>query len=98
MSAAHTPGPWVVNDLYAETEIRGPQNSGAMIAVVSPWGIAADEPNPQRANARLIAAAPELLEALIVAQQWICGNVPRQKAYSLAAINAAIAKATRGVP
>ena len=65
MSAAkHTPGPWVVNDLYAETEIRGPQNSGAMICVMSPWGIAADEPDPQRANARLIAAAPDLLEAL----------------------------------
>ena len=63
-TSKYTPGPWVVNDLYADTEIRGPQNSGAMICVMSPWGIAADEPSPQRANARLIAAAPELLEAL----------------------------------
>ncbi len=63
MSAQHTPGPWCVNDLYADTEIRGPENSGAMICVMSPWGIAADDPSPQRANARLIAAAPDLLAA-----------------------------------
>ncbi|MNY65246.1 hypothetical protein D3C86_2024910 [compost metagenome] len=32
---------------------------------MSPWGVAADAPSPQEANARLIAAAPELLEALL---------------------------------
>jgi hypothetical protein len=99
MSTAHTPGPWVVNDLYAETEIRGPQNSGAMICVMTPWGISADEPSPQRANARLIAAAPELLAALMLARTEIRaltavmgGGLLTEKV--LATADAAISQAT----
>jgi hypothetical protein len=88
-AAKHTPGPWVINDLYAETEIHGPQNSGAMIAVMRPWGMASDEPNPQHANARLIAAAPELLEAL----QGVL-RVADRATDEFDAARAAIAKAT----
>jgi len=68
MEAKHTRGPWVINDLYADTEIRGPENSGALICVMSQWGTAADEPSPQRANARLIAVSPELFEVL---NEWL---------------------------
>lgn len=64
MSAQHTPGPWSLNTQYADIEVRGPAESGVLVTVMAPWGIAADGPNPQPANARLIAAAPELLEAL----------------------------------
>lgn len=60
----HTPGPWFINDQYAETEIRGPQDSGILIAVMSPWGVAAETPSPQRANARLIESAPDLIGAI----------------------------------
>jgi hypothetical protein len=88
----HTPGPWVVNDLYADTEIRGPHNSGVMICVMSPWGIAADQPCPQRANARLIAAAPELLEACQLARDWLGGWASADP--YIGRLEAAIAKAT----
>lgn len=57
-----TPGPWSLNTQYADIEVRGPAESGVLIAVMSPWGVASDLPSPQIANARLIAAAPELLK------------------------------------
>ena len=65
--AGHTPGPWSVNTQHANIEIRGPEESGVIVARMVEWGIAADTPSPQAANARLIAAAPELLDALKVA-------------------------------
>lgn len=66
MSAAHTPGPW-------KLEISdGPWVSDAYVmadkwGVVARLGLSYSLPHwdgPQRANARLIAAAPDLLEAL----------------------------------
>ena len=53
----HTPGPWRVskNDsIYAKDEFIGIALSG------KPWG----RELPQEANARLMAAAPELYDAL----------------------------------
>jgi hypothetical protein len=55
MKDKHTPGPWRVskNDsIYAKDEFIGIALSG------KPWG----RELPQEANARLMAAAPELLE------------------------------------
>jgi hypothetical protein len=52
----HTPGPWQVAS-EATATILGPSPTGLRIIAV------AEEPN-QTANAKLIAAAPELLEAL----------------------------------
>jgi hypothetical protein len=68
MSAKHTPGPWVVNKDQSRCEL-GVDTAGGE------WGIclvadAAGETldhsseNASEANARLIAAAPDLLEAL----------------------------------
>ena len=55
MSAKHTPGPWVVK---ADEEIvYGTSHEGEHIVVVY-------ELNTNEADARLIAAAPDLLEAL----------------------------------
>ena len=59
MSAAHTPGPWV-KDRY--NQLRGPNGVqvGVWDAGIS-WVSRDDE---AEANARLIGAAPDLLEAL----------------------------------
>jgi len=67
----HTPGPWVMDDEYG-TEIIG---SGKIVAVTMNQMLATkaqqkkgvlgfDDVEQIKANARLIAAAPELLEAL----------------------------------
>lgn len=53
--SAHTPGPWQVEARRGETLIcRSDSAVLARLAAAKEW----------RANARLIAAAPELLEAL----------------------------------
>jgi hypothetical protein len=63
----HTPGPWEVaieifdNDGMPETAIQA-INSGATVAVALDFG--PNNPNMRTANARLIAAAPDLLDAL----------------------------------
>ena len=59
-TTTHTPGPWTVDG----NEIFGPQDSGVIVARLPEWGILADGPDPAAHNARLIAAAPDLLEAL----------------------------------
>lgn len=62
-TARHTPGPWMVSD--TGTHIVGP---GCMVATI-------EVPNHPRpldwgANARLIAAAPAMLDALIYAVNY----------------------------
>lgn len=58
MNAAHTPGPWLVHSDALNQQERWVENEqGWNIAVLSPYLDASP------ANARLIAAAPELLEA-----------------------------------
>lgn len=59
---SHTPGPWTI----VGREINGPADSGVIVARLPEWGILADGPDPAPANAALIAAAPELLEALVL--------------------------------
>lgn len=57
--AAHTPGPWTVERLGEGHQIV--QKTGYVICAISPIiSLRKDHP----ANARLIAAAPEMLEAL----------------------------------
>lgn len=60
MSAKHTPGPWSINyDCeYAKHGQLSIETNDFFIALVDAGVIA------QQANARLIAAAPELLQAL----------------------------------
>lgn len=86
----HTPGPWEVSeDDPCEIESA----DGRFVAMVLPapelnWDMNAE----REANARLIAAAPDLLAALRAAR----GYVSQPKV--LAAILSAIAKATGGEP
>jgi len=79
----HTPGFWFCDGMIQEVSACGPTDAG---------------PEQQEANARLIAAAPELLEALRGVQTMQqCGQL---EAFAgepwLVAVQAAIAKATGG--
>ena len=66
--ASHTPGPWSVSN-EVEDGWRMVMANGKIVANVNPEsfsvGVADFLEMPAEANARLIAAAPELLEALI---------------------------------
>ncbi|MBW4789160.1 hypothetical protein JQS35_11170 [Alcaligenes faecalis subsp. faecalis] len=94
MEHKHTPGPWRVGrhftddegyrEIAIEATVRGVECVPASVALqfVNCGGM-------QEANARLIAAAPELLEALT----WAADN-PDDSAYWIKQARAAIAKAT----
>lgn len=72
MTAKHTPGPWTWDDgspwIYREingaTVARVAEDNGHMVAEYR-------KPMPMSANARLIAAAPDLLEACRAALEWL---------------------------
>lgn len=114
--AKHTPGPWFhVQDGYGgdmNIEAGKKENAGYEKVVVggcgccsSPFG--ADDKEECLANARLIAAAPDMLEVLHTARDYLsdcasgalryaCGDFvcPKMISDDLNRINAAIAKAT----
>ena len=86
-----TPGPWNCNRSSASGyDIVCSENSPVDVCVISRRGKTTDEID---ANARLIAAAPELLEAC----RWV-EQAQRDGDYMTAfrAVSAAIAKATKG--
>jgi hypothetical protein len=65
MSAKHTPGPWTVTpesygEPFGSRTVNGPEF--ALVAVV--WNGNSEGQEEANGNARLIAVAPELLEAL----------------------------------
>ena len=66
MTAQHTPGPWEVADCLMNEDERWVHSSelGGVIAGVWPWGDDEVGEQQREANARLIAAAPDLLAAL----------------------------------
>ncbi len=78
MSAQHTPGLWIVHDNDAEAEACGidpsdwchwfdvRNSNGTTIA-----GVHGQEKSINEANARLIAAAPELLQSSEIALSWL---------------------------
>jgi len=83
----HTPGPWTINE-------HGTILANGHTLLVTGVGLAsgpADSVAQERANARLIAAAPELLEALIAERDALTA-LDRLAAFNKTA--AAIAKAT----
>jgi len=87
---AHTKGPWSLSDETTRDGLRSklvhgmPEGMLAIVRVEHQGAYYGD------ANARLIAAAPDLLEALKIAQLWL--DIDGR--YDMQAINAAISKAT----
>ena len=82
----HTPGPWAHINPDGFT-VRHPQvysDTGPVCNATWLGDVRIDE---LRANARLISAAPELLEALQEAALWVDGELKTK-------VRAAIAKAT----
>lgn len=73
----HTPGPWTVGDvgIYFRdgVSIMGNGEFGGAVATTTrdEWSGAE---NPAFANAHLIAAAPEMYEALKQAHELLCGR------------------------
>ena len=94
MSTNHTQGPWKVDA----------NSMGSVVTIAGPDGrpIARMIDDPEQANARLIAAAPDLLEALRVCEgniaSLLASNHPAVFGKWLDSVRAAIAKATEGAP
>ncbi|WP_051439464.1 hypothetical protein [Bordetella petrii] len=61
MTTKHTPGPWMVLPSVVPTQFAILTEHGVRQDVAVTYGF---DHTPREANARLIAAAPELLEAL----------------------------------
>jgi len=87
----HTPGPWFSPDRLHGTRYVEARIDRGMLQEVAACG-PTEKPEQQEANARLIAAAPELLETLKnMLDVWEHGGL---KPYPIAKARAAIAKAT----
>ena len=95
----HTPGPWEIGGSFESTEVFAPAASRVSVARCGAeeargggsYRVSTEE---AQANARLIAAAPDLLEAAIYAagifaEKW---DLPARDA--IAALKIAISKAT----
>jgi hypothetical protein len=112
MSAKHTAGPWAVLPEEVDRDyirVRGTRlgDRYKVANVLTPTGkgVPAREADETRANARLIAAAPELLEACQALAEWdarekdhavdFYGRLSLCEA-AFAKARAAIAKATGG--
>lgn len=105
-TAKHTPGPWTMDDHQAgDCYAYVIPGSGSILGTICRVDISWDSYGQSIADARLIAAAPDLLEAL----QALFANMLAQDLANeakrptegefiacMAAANAAIAKATGG--
>lgn len=72
----HTPGPWKTRNGFQDGSIEIFRPNKAIKKPFYPTEIAVVEAEEKegKANARLIAAAPELLEALMAVLRWIDDN------------------------
>lgn len=99
--AKHTPGPWFTHREGFSTVYIEARIGGGLIQEVAACGPTNQGSEQQEANARLIAAAPELLEALRGLDEAYCRagtHLTREERTEdrkrLIAARAAIAKAT----
>lgn len=72
----HTPGPWTCDSIHPDngrTQIGSPKDFICELYTYGIYSNGGEQPteSEQQANARLIAAAPELLEALKEAQKLL---------------------------
>lgn len=72
MTAKHTPGPWVVRTIDQSLATVETQDGEYIICTAAQlrWDDWKTEHAERKANARLIAAAPELLEAAKLVLEW----------------------------
>ena len=100
MSAKHTPGPWLTDRGNVHTgqiaTIHHCLNNDWVEIWTDKWAETGLGEGEQEANARLIAAAPELLDALTEIVAAADGDGWKQLDATFAAARAAIAKATGG--
>jgi hypothetical protein len=66
----HTPGPWKVKHQAEPSTLEIKQSGGAGYLVAHVYGGGNEMESHLHDNARLIAAAPQLLEALEEAMEW----------------------------
>lgn len=92
----HTPGPWEAEG----QEVRGKCKDG-VIWTIAKVGLVLEQDEQMESNARLIAAAPEMMDALIEVRKsisWIVANTSGEIKDLLSVdqkrIKAVIAKAT----
>ena len=84
----HTPGPWVISKASGNVVAANcPENGGDIVCEAPSW--APDSMYYWESNARLICAAPDLLEACVAFLEAVS---PLQSHYD--AIRAAVEKAT----
>ena len=94
----HTPGPWRVT--YDGTAYFVQEHLKTEVLSVDEHGNPCEWSKEREDNARLISAAPELLEALIMCCQSMSSVLPDFNPFDQAAYDkarAAIAKATGGL-
>ena len=88
MSATHTPGPWKSDGMLILARFDSSSGPFPVAQTAGFRGVEVD-----CANARLIAAAPELLAACWEALKWCGDNHPAVELPIEAALKAAIEKA-----
>lgn len=88
----HTPGPWKTRraNFLGNVDIITPNHTLVAVAACEDWGYESAPRKETQGNAQLIAAAPELLEALRQAQRAL-NAAPRFRvddtdSYAIAAI------------
>lgn len=96
MTTQHTPGPWSIQgDGILLHPVTKAQLLTTRIETYLGTFEILDETNEPQANARLIAAAPELLEALKIAMHYMEGDSDDEReGMDYATIEEAIAKAS----
>ena len=73
----HTPGPWIVlEDEDGADQIKSLTRDQAPFVILPNQGICGKDVPQAVANASLIAAAPELLEAAKLLDQWLATEFP----------------------
>lgn len=91
--SGHTPGPWVAKELYGGNRrwvvLHEETINGGSFKRRLDWSGQMDE-----ANARLIAAAPDMLDALKMVRDYIVTMKGKGHEYQIV-VDAAIEKATR---